>query len=55
VLDLQADDSDDLSSQENHDRLLRGVTAFLHRMADTTPVLLVLEDLHDADHATLDL
>jgi DNA-binding CsgD family transcriptional regulator len=55
VLDLPADDPDDLAGPENHYRLLRGITAFLQRMADTAPLLLVLEDLHDADHATLDL
>jgi DNA-binding CsgD family transcriptional regulator/tetratricopeptide (TPR) repeat protein len=55
VLDAPAAEPDDVSGQENHDRLLRGVTAFFHRMARTTPMLLVLEDLHDADHATLDL
>jgi hypothetical protein len=55
LFDLPTDDPGDLSGQENHYRLLRGVTAFLHRMADTTPMLFVLEDLHDADHATLDL
>jgi predicted ATPase len=55
ALDLPSDDPDDQSGQENHYRLLRGVTAFLHRMADSTPMLFVLEDLHDADHATLGL
>jgi DNA-binding CsgD family transcriptional regulator len=36
-------------------RLLQAVTAFLRRVGVTTPVLLVLEDLQDADHGTLDL
>jgi DNA-binding CsgD family transcriptional regulator len=36
-------------------RLFEAVTAWLERLAATTPVLLVIEDLHWADPATLDL
>jgi DNA-binding CsgD family transcriptional regulator len=36
-------------------RLLRAVTDFLRNAAMAQPLLLVLEDLHDADHGTLDL
>jgi predicted ATPase len=36
-------------------RLLRAVLAFLRRLGSARPVLLVLEDLHDADRGTLDL
>jgi class 3 adenylate cyclase len=36
-------------------RLLQAVTAFLRTIAESRPLLLVLEDLHDADRGTLDL
>lgn len=36
-------------------RLLEAVTASLHQIAAATPLLLVLEDLHDADLGSLDL
>jgi DNA-binding CsgD family transcriptional regulator len=36
-------------------RLLHAVTDFLRAMSDVQPLLLVLEDLHDADRASLDL
>jgi DNA-binding CsgD family transcriptional regulator len=36
-------------------RLLQAAVAFLRSVSATTPVLLVLEDLQDADHGTLDL
>jgi len=36
-------------------RLFQGVTAYLRRAAASAPLLLVLEDLHDADRGTLDL
>ena len=36
-------------------RLLQAVTGFFKRAAGTVPILLVLEDLQDADHGTLDL
>ena len=36
-------------------RLLQAVAAFLRSVGATTPALLVLEDLQDADHGTLDL
>src|SRR6185312_556947 len=36
-------------------RLLEAVTSSLHHIAAATPLLLVLEDLHDADLGSLDL
>ena len=36
-------------------RLLQGVSGFLARAAVAAPLVLVLEDLHDADRGTLDL
>src|SRR2546428_5200130 len=36
-------------------RLLQAVSGFLHNATTVQPLLLVLEDLHDADRGTLDL
>jgi DNA-binding CsgD family transcriptional regulator len=41
--------------EDDRRRLLQGVVNFLANLAAAQPVLLVLEDLHDADRATLDL
>ncbi len=41
--------------EEERYRLLQSVTAFLRNAAVTRPLLIVLEDLHDADRGTLDL
>ena len=41
--------------EEERYRLLQGITSFLRNAADVQPLLLVLEDLHDADRGTLDL
>jgi predicted ATPase len=40
---------------EDRWRLLRAVADFLRQIAIEQPLLLVLEDLHDADRGTLDL
>jgi len=41
--------------EEQRWRLLQAVTGFLRSMSQVQPLLLVLEDLHDADRGTLDL
>ncbi|MHB8574033.1 MAG: serine/threonine-protein kinase, partial [Dehalococcoidia bacterium] len=40
---------------EDRYRLLQGVCSFLRNAAQLQPLVLVLEDLHDAEHGTLDL
>jgi predicted ATPase len=46
---------DSMDAEERRYRLLQAVTDFLVRAAVAKPLLVVLEDLHDADHGTLDL
>jgi len=41
--------------EEERYRLLQAVTAFLRNAAAVQPLVIVLEDLHDADRGTLDL
>ena len=41
--------------EEDRYRLLQAVSEFLRNAASAQPLLLVLEDLHDADRGTLDL
>jgi DNA-binding CsgD family transcriptional regulator len=41
--------------EENRWRLLQAVSSFLRNASSVLPVLIVLEDLHDADRGTLDL
>jgi hypothetical protein len=41
--------------QEERYRLLQAATDFLGRAAAAQPLTIVLEDLHDADHGTMDL
>ncbi len=41
--------------EEERYRLLQAVTAFLANASNVQPLLLVLEDLHDADKGTLDM
>ncbi|KKL50189.1 hypothetical protein LCGC14_2307990, partial [marine sediment metagenome] len=41
--------------EEERYRLLQAVTAFLRNAATVQPLLIVLEDLHDADRGTLEL
>jgi tetratricopeptide (TPR) repeat protein len=43
------------NAEEDRGRLLRAATGLLHAAAASRPVLLVLEDLHDADRDTLDM
>jgi predicted ATPase len=40
---------------EDRYRLMQGVVSFLCRATSTQPLLIVLEDLHDADKGTLDM
>jgi len=47
--DRQVDPADDRL------QLLAGVVEFLRKVSDTQPLVLTLEDLHDADRGTLDL
>jgi serine/threonine protein kinase len=42
-------------AEEQRWRLLQAVTSFLRNASKVTPLLIVLEDLHDADRGTLDL
>jgi len=42
-------------AEEERWRLLQAVTGFLRNASSVQPLLLVLEDLHDADRGTLDL
>ncbi len=42
-------------AEEERYRLLQAVTSFLRNAAAVQPLLLILEDLHDADRGTLDL
>ena len=44
-----------LDAEERRYQLLQAVTDFVVRVAASQPLLVVLEDLHDADHGTLDL
>jgi len=43
------------SPEEERYRLLQAVTAFLTNAANVQPMMVVLEDLHDADRDTLDM
>ncbi len=43
------------NSEEDRYRLLQAVTSFLNRAASAKPMLVVLEDLHDADKGTLEM
>jgi predicted ATPase len=43
------------SREEERYRLMQGVTAFLTNAAKAEPLLIVLEDLHDADQGTLEM
>jgi tetratricopeptide (TPR) repeat protein len=42
-------------AEEERYRLLQGVSEFLSNAANVQPMLIVLEDLHDADKGTLDM
>ncbi|MGI8554379.1 MAG: ATP-binding protein, partial [Dehalococcoidia bacterium] len=49
------DDGAGASAEEDRYRLLQAVASFLRSAAGVQPLVLVLEDLHDADRGTLDL
>jgi len=44
-----------IDPEEERYRLMQGVSSFLANAASVQPLLVVLEDLHDADKATLDM
>jgi DNA-binding CsgD family transcriptional regulator len=52
---LQASERPPGDPEDDRWRLLRAATDLLHRAATKQPLLVVLEDLHDADRGTLDL
>jgi predicted ATPase len=45
----------DLIKPEGRYQLMQAITDFLTNMSSMQPLLLVLEDLHDADKGTLDM
>jgi tetratricopeptide (TPR) repeat protein len=52
-LDVHPGEAD--SPEEDRYRLMQGVTSFLTNSAVVQPMLVVLEDLHDADRGTLEM
>lgn len=54
-LRLQVEPRSHTHPEDERWRLLQSVITFLRNAARRQPILLVLEDLHDADHGTLDL
>jgi len=52
---LQVDLPSPSAPEDDRWRLLQAVTSFLRNAAAVQPLLIVLEDLHDADRGTLDL
>jgi len=52
---VQVSPSDPGEPEEQRWRLLQAVTTFLRNASLVQPLLLILEDLHDADRGTLDL
>ncbi|MDP6715528.1 MAG: protein kinase, partial [SAR202 cluster bacterium] len=52
-VDIEPRESGD--AEQDHYRLLQGVTDFLRNASSVQPLLIVLEDLHDADRGTLDM
>ena len=52
--DTASDDGDALESRSRTGRVLEALLGFFVRLADHGPVMLVIEDLHWADPATLD-
>jgi tetratricopeptide (TPR) repeat protein len=51
----RAQEGRNLDPEEERWRLLQSVVAFLRNASTVQPLLLILEDLHDADRGTLDL
>ena len=52
-VDVEPRESSD--PEEDRYRLMQAVTVFLRNASAVQPILIVLEDLHDADRATLDM
>jgi class 3 adenylate cyclase/tetratricopeptide (TPR) repeat protein len=52
---VEVDQLPPVSPQEERYRLFQAVTGFLKNAAAAQPLVIVLEDLHDADRGTLDL
>ena len=51
----QVEPSESGGPEEDRYRLLQAVSGFLRNAASVQPLLVVLEDLHDADHGTLEM
>jgi serine/threonine protein kinase/tetratricopeptide (TPR) repeat protein len=54
-LSVQPSPHDPADAEEERYRLFQAITNFLHNAAAVQPLVIVLEDLHDADRGTLDL
>ena len=52
---VEVEPSEPSDPEQDRYRLLQAVTSFLRNAAAVQPILIVLEDLHDADRGTLDL
>ena len=52
---VEVEPSEPADPEQDRYRLLQGVASFLRNAAAVQPILIVLEDLHDADRGTLDL
>ena len=52
---LDVDPSDPGDPEQDRYRLMQSVTSFLTNAATVQPLVIVLEDLHDADRGTLDM
>ena len=52
---LQVEPSDASDPEQDRYRLMQSVTSFLTNAASVQPLVIVLEDLHDADPGTLDM
>ena len=52
---LQVEPSDPTDPEQDRYRLMQSVTSFLTNAARVQPLVIVLEDLHDADPGTLDM
>lgn len=52
---LEVDPRPSLDAEDDRYRLLQAVSSFLRNASTVQPLLIVLEDLHDADSGTLDM
>ena len=52
---LQIEPSQAGGAEDDRYRLLQAVASFLRNASETRPMVLLLEDLHDADKGTLDI